>query len=97
MGQLTVTVGPITGRKQFNDTTGQTVILNYLKAQREAEDIDALTNQEKMDLFIDMLAAHVLLFSQSYERQVAEAQARQDAIDNATTWGNPAVSSVRST
>jgi hypothetical protein len=56
MGQLTVTVGTVTGTLTFDNTKGGQIINDYIAVYGGPTDG---TNQEKMDWFILDLARHV--------------------------------------
>jgi len=75
MGQLTVTVGTVTGARSFNNAIGAVVIQNYIAAY---EGPVAGTDQEKLDWLVAHLAAHLQAVHAGYKRQAAREQVDSD-------------------
>lgn len=83
MGQLTVTVGPVTGTKTFNDTTGTVILDDYIAAYDGPVDG---TNQQKLDWIVNHLANHVKAVHVGYKRRTASEQAADQAENTAEDW-----------
>lgn len=81
MGQITITIGPVTATKPFNDAQGATIINAYI-AQKGGP-VDG-SNQEKLDWYLNHIALHTLAVYQSFDGAQAANLARQNAGQE--TW-----------
>lgn len=89
MGSLTITIGPIVGTKNFNDVAGQNVVLYYLYSMHGIEFVDALSNQEKLNTFIDDFTQDAQRRATRWAIDQAVQTASSDAQNNAPDWGVP--------
>ena len=97
MGQLAITIGPISASVQFDNARGAEVIKRYLRAYQvsisagegaETLTVDNMTNQQVADAFVAHLTNHIKEAAQGYSRRKAEEDARvaAEAAEAENDW-----------
>ena len=93
MGELRITLGPITGTRSFQDAAGQQVLEKFIRAynggtlyvDNEAVPPVEMTAQQKMNRVISLLADHVSEAAAGYDKREAERVARETIDANPPT------------
>ena len=79
MGELTISVGPLTSTKTFDNVKGATIIKGYIDRLTTGPDGSTdMTDQEKLDWLVNQLAAIVLNEYHNGKRQAALASVTRD-------------------
>jgi len=84
---LSAASGAITSSIGTSDANADAIITTFLKAYNDADVVDAMTNQEKADAFMERIKAYILDVHNLKRREDAYKATREGLVDD--DWAMP--------